>query len=316
MSPQTRRGKAVPASHRKSSSRGASAATRKPAPAAKGIVEEQVDDAQLEELASVPVRPRRRARGLARVKRTSGWRYASDALGAYVPLIIAFVVVFGGVWAWISFGPHAPTPKDNWIQIESTWLPKVDHDRQRIADTKSDFTAQMAAYTTLSNDLSGWATDLTAITSWDGANATANPSSGSTTPNADLVQAFINALNQQVSNIGSLTGATSGTEIATAVTAVSADDKAVDEAYGAAYRQILGTAPTATNSALTVPSLGTCATSAPTGTPGESASPGESVTPGSSPSLAASGSPAAAPTIQLCVPPPPSRTPGPAGSAG
>ena len=310
MSPQTRRGKAAPASHRKSSSRGASTAARKLAPAARAIAEEQVDDAQLEELASVPVRPRRRARGLARVQRTSGWRYASDALGAYIPLIIAFVVVFGGVWAWISFGPHPPTPKEHWLQIESTWQPKVTNDLQRIADTKSDFTAQMAAYTTLSNDLSGWATDLTAITVWDGANATANPSSGSTTPNYDLVQAFVNALNQQVSSIGSLTGATNGTEIDTAASMVAAGDTGWEEKYAAAYRQIVGTAPAATKPTLAVPSLGICASPSP------SASPTPTVSLGPTPSFAASGSPTAAPTIQLCVPPPPSQSPGPAGSAG
>jgi hypothetical protein len=310
LSPQTRRGKAAPASHRKSSSRGASAATRKPGPAIKEIGEEQLDDGQLDELAPVPVRPRRRARGLARAKRTSGWRYASDALGAYVPLIIAFVVVFGGVWAWISFGPHPPTPRENWVRIDSTWQPKVAKDLQKVADTKSDFTAQMAAYTALGSDLNGWASDLTLIISWDSATATPNPSSGSTTPNADLVQAFINALDQQSSNISSLTTAANGTEIDATATMVAAGDKGLAEAYAAAYRQLVGTAPPSTNPTIAVPSLGICAPASP------AVSPTPAVSPGPTPSLAASGSPTAAPTIELCVPPPPSRSPGPAGSAG
>lgn len=305
MSPQTRRGKAATASRRKTSARGASAATRKPAASVRAIDEEQLDDEQIAASAPLPVRPRRRARGLARVRRTSGWRYASDALGAYVPLIIAFVVVFVGVWAWISWGPHAPTAKENWTQIESTWRPKVESDRQRIAATKSDFTAQMAAYTSLRGDLAGWAADLSNVSSWDPANATPIGSATSATPNYDAVQAFINAANQEVSNIDTLTGAATGTDVEVGVTMVTTGDTALDEAYAAAYRQLFGTAPPSNPPTLAVPSLSPC------GTPGPSVSPG----PSPSSSLGASGSPSSTPTPQMCVPAS-SYSPAPAGSAG
>ena len=319
MSPQTRRGKAAPATHRKTSSHGTSAATRKPATAARVGDEQQLDEPQLENRASAPVRPRRRARGLARVKRTSGWRYASDALGAYVPLIIVFLVAFSGIWAWISFGPHAPTAKDNWLQIESTWLPKVQNDRQRIAETKSDYTSQMAAYSTLSTDLTGWSTALGKIPSWDSTDAKADPSSGSTTPRADLVQAFSNAEQQQASNIDTLTKAVYGMDIDTATTEVRAGDSGLEIAYVAAYRKIVGTYPPSALNAkptLAVPSLGACPAESPSGSPSASLSPEASSSSDESPSSAASTSPGPSPTIQLCLPQPVSQSPKPAGSAG
>ena len=330
MSPQPRRGKAAPASHRKTASHGTSAATRKAAPAAK-LGDEQLDEAQLEFLASAPVRPRRRARGLARLRRTAGWRYASDALGAYVPLIVAFVLIFGCVWGWISFGPHAPTAKDNWLQIESTWLPKIQSDRQRVAETESDYTSQMAAYKTLGADLTSWSTALGKITSWDSTDAKADPSSGSTTPRADLVQAFINAEQQQASNIDTLTQAVYGMDIDTATTAVRAGNSGLEIAYVAAYHKIVGTYPPSalnSNPTLAVPSLGVCPAESPSGSPsaspssvastspGASLSPEASSSPGASPSSVASTSPGPSPTIQLCLPRAVSQSPKPAGSAG
>jgi hypothetical protein len=318
LSPQTRRGKAAPASHRKSSSRGTSTTTRKAASGVQAGEETQLDETQLEDQAAAPVRPRRRARGIARLRRTSGYRYVSEAVGAYVPLIIAFVVLFGGVWAWISFGPHAPTAKDHWLQIESTWLPKVQHDRQLIAETNGDYTSQIAAYSTLGTDLTGWTTDLSKIASWDSADATPDPSSGSSTPNSDLTQAFINAAQQQASNIDSLTRATTGLDIDAAITEVRAGDSGLEIAYVAAYHKIVGTyPPSSLNSkpTLAVPSLGVCPAATPSDTPGTSPSPADSSA-ATSPSPAVSTSPGPSPTIQLCMPKPVTQSPGPAGSAG
>src|ERR1035437_1611701 len=96
LSPQTRRGRAAPPSHRKSSSRGAAAANT-PSSSVDGV-----DNERFDELEPASVRHGRRGRSLTRLRRNSAYRYAEEAIGAYVPVLILFVVVFVGIWGWVS----------------------------------------------------------------------------------------------------------------------------------------------------------------------------------------------------------------------
>ncbi|HEY5474675.1 MAG TPA: hypothetical protein VIK32_15990, partial [Candidatus Limnocylindrales bacterium] len=65
----------------------------------------------------------RRGRSLVRAGRNSTLRNVYSYVKAYVPLFIAFALIFAVVWAWSSYGPHTNTPKENWTKIESTWKP-------------------------------------------------------------------------------------------------------------------------------------------------------------------------------------------------
>jgi len=119
----------------------------------------------------------RRGRGLVRVGRSSTARNIYSYLKAYIPVFIAFAIIFAGVWAWSSFGPHTNTPKENWTKIESTWKPKraADFSAVSVAIAANDFTATVNGYKTLSGDTKGWMDELAKITSWDDAAASANP---------------------------------------------------------------------------------------------------------------------------------------------
>ena len=115
-------------------------------------------------------------------------RNAYGYVQAYVPLFIAFVILFAGVWAYTSFGPHTPTAKDNWTRIESIWKPKRDADLKAVsvAVANNDFNALLSAYKSLGADTRGWMDDLNNIASWDDPNATPNPNAAATT--TELVQ--------------------------------------------------------------------------------------------------------------------------------
>lgn len=323
MSPQQRRGRAAPASRRKPSSSVASAPARKSVPAAEGVAEGQLDEAK-----RAPVRPGRRQRGLARVRRTAAYKYLYELFGAYVPLLVAFVILFAAVWVWISFGPHTPTAKQNWTRIENQWLPKVDGDRQKIAATRADFKAQIAAYTTYRDDIRGWTGALDTVTNWEDANETIAPDAADSTPTGDAVNAFVEAGNQEASDLDVLVRSTTPGAVADAVNnTVSQDEDAFQGAYQAVELQIVGATPSA-EPTLSVPSLSPCSTAAASAGPGSSGTPAASASPSVSAAAASagpapSGSPSASATpgasasdTGWCAPPVASESPGASDSTG
>ena len=97
-------------------------------------------------------------------------RNGYDYVKAYIPLFLAFVVLFTVVWAYISFGPHSPSAKDHWTEIETKWTPTIATDREKVSLAVNDFTAQQAAYKTLREDMRSWMNDLTAVDNWGDAN--------------------------------------------------------------------------------------------------------------------------------------------------
>jgi hypothetical protein len=127
----------------------------------------------------------------------------------YIPLFLVFLVVFTGVWAYVSFGPHTPSPKQRWTQIEDQWKPKHDADMQRISASVNDFTAQKSAYTALHDDLQGWMGALGEVKDWSDAAQSAVVNDAT---NADVVQ-FVEAGNSEVGVLDLVVSATSANDV-------------------------------------------------------------------------------------------------------
>ncbi len=289
MSPQSRRGRAVPASQRKTASHGASAASRKPA-AAVDEVNGQVDDEQDDDVVAAPVRPGRRQRGFARVRRTSGYRYANELLGAYVPLIVAFVVLFAVVWGYISFGPHTPSPRENWTSIETQWRPKREADLKKVATAvaANDVQASLDGYKAVADDTKGWMGALSAITTWSDPNV----ASVTSTTAPEAVAAFIQDGNKEVNDLAAMASAKTINDILGQKDTIDADESSLNTDYALAYLALFATNPTASSQ----PTIGFPAgTFVPSPSPGPSESP--SVGPSTAPSPAGSTSPGASSAV-------------------
>jgi hypothetical protein len=206
---------------------------------------------------------------------------------AYIPLFAAFVVLFALVWAYISFGPHSPTAKDHWTEIETKWKPTIDADRQKVSLAVNDFTAQQAAYKTLGKDLGSWMNDLKAVADWGDARASASVNAAA---NSAVSQVISDGTSLGADLDAVVSAASAGDALANA-SAISADDSAFWIDYTTARNAILGSSATSSNQpTLALPS----GSLSPSGSPGASEIPGASGSPagGSSASPPPSGSPA------------------------
>lgn len=272
----------MPADHHKAPSRAASPA-RKPAAPTEPVTEETPDEAELDTTSEPiparrqPVRPVRRRRGLARVRRSSAAHYAYDAVKAYIPLLVAFVILFGGVWAWISFGPHTPTPKENWTTIENTWKPKRDHDLQLVASNTTNFSAQQAAYKAVRDDTKGWMDALAAITSWEDPQASPDPNQTTTSD----VQAFVSAGDSEAALLDQVVAAKTPNDVLALGDQITQAEATFASAYATARMDIFGASAPSVSPEITL--------ALPSGSLAPSASPGAS--PGSSASPVATSSP-------------------------
>ncbi len=276
MSPQNRRGRAAPAGRRSSSAK---------TPAAPPPQPEMENEAESE--GSVAARHRTtapgvRRRGLARARRSSMLRNGYDYVKAYIPLFLAFVVLFTVVWAYISFGPHSPSAKDHWTEIETKWTPTIATDREKVSLAVNDFTAQQAAYKTLREDMRSWMNDLTAVDNWGDANASATATANS---------AVIRIISDGTSlgeDLDAVTGSASADEALSYASEITADDAAFWIDYGAARAAIIGP-PAAASSEPTL--------ALPSGSLNPSGAPGASEIPGASGSPAAGSSASALPSV-------------------
>jgi hypothetical protein len=105
--------------------------------------------------------------GIGRVRKSAAFRYATGFFGAYTPLIFAFVVLFAGVWVYLSFiNPPPPRPEQRFTQIADKYVPKIDAARLEINDPKSDFATRIKGFKDYSAALKGWIADLTAVKDW------------------------------------------------------------------------------------------------------------------------------------------------------
>jgi len=313
LSPQSRRGHAVPPSHRKPAPRVPSDAARKPATSAAaegtaaevGSVAEAASAVTPKVSASVSPsasgkaakgkagsRPTerkaapaaRRGRSLVRVGRNSTLRNIYSYLRAYVPLFIAFALIFAVVWAWSSYGPHTNTPKENWTKIESTWKPKraADFKAVSVAIAANDFTATLNGYKALSGDTKGWMDELGTIKSWDDAAASANPGGTAT----QFVQQLVAAGDAEVGVLDQVVAAKSMDGVLALKDQLDAAEQTFVGDYAYAPT-IFGVAPAASGEpTLALPS----GSLSPSGSPDASAVPGSSAAPSAAASASATPS--------------------------
>ena len=211
----------------------------------------------------------RRGRGLVRVGRSSALRNVYSYLKAYVPLFIAFAIIFAGVWAWTSFGPHTNTPKENWTTIESIWKPKRDADLKAVsaAVAANDFNAAINGYKAVRDDTKGWMDELAKIKSWDDPNASPSASQGGTA--TQFVQQLITDGNAEVGVLDQVVAAKS----MDGVLALKDQLDSADQAFGSDYAYaltIFGGAPAASGEpTLALPS----GSLSPSGSPAASSRP-------------------------------------------
>ena len=218
MSPQPRRGRPAQSNQHKSPTRGsadahrpsnsnsaaatpaASATPAVPAVPAKAPAVPAVPAKAPAKAATTPGRGHEGSMGLARKGRPSGLRRNSapriigSYLKAYIPLFIGFLVIFGGLWAWVSWGPHASTARERWTQIENKYMPPRDAAAQKVAASSLDFKAQLDGYRDYRDQTKAWMQAVAEVSDW-------SDPSVSVATNAETnaaVQAMISAGNAQV----------------------------------------------------------------------------------------------------------------------
>lgn len=313
MSPQSRRGRAAPPSHRKSASQPAPqpaqptpqpaakpASTAKPASATKPAATTPIVEAVAAPLPSRrDGKPVRRRNTLAKARKSPYAKYGGEWVKAYAPLFAVAFVAFFALWAWISFGPHTPTPKDNWNQIESVWKPKRDADIQAssAAVKAGDFTAEIAAYKSLDTDTKGWMDALGKIASWGDANATPMPGQSDSAVEAMSVFTADGSTITQLLDV--MIVAKTPNDILAQKDSLLADEQAFAADYSTA-RQIFEGTPAASSVPTVAFPAGTYV-SPPSANPSDSAGP--------------SASPSASPAPSATDTPAPTASPSPAPSA-
>lgn len=288
MSPQTRRGRTPPASHRKTSPHAAPVGAAKPV-AAEEAVEAQVPGKKFAETKPAPVRHGRRGKDLGRIQKSPAYRYMHDLFGAYTPLLIAFVLLFTGVWGWISFGPHPATAQENWTRIETKWMTPREDARTAVSNSMIDFNAQIKAYKDYRNATKGWMDDLSAIKDWSDPKKTAAENA---TTLSD-VQAFTSTGYQEVQILDEITAATDSSGVTQYASDIETIESTFDTEYGLARGDIMGTAvfkSTPGPLAVPTPTLPPCSSPDPSVSPDPSATPEICATPGPSTSPDAGGS--------------------------
>jgi hypothetical protein len=218
----------------------------------------------------------RRGRSVGGVGRSSAWRNVYRYLWAYVPLFIAFALIFGGVWAWISFGPHTNTPKENWTSIESNWKPKRDVDLKAVsaAVAANDFNAAINGYKAVRDDTKGWMDELAKIKNWDDANASPGASQNGTP--TQFVQQLVTDGNAEVGVLDQVVAAKSMDGVLALKDQLDAADQAFGSDYAYAPTIFGGAAAASGGPTLALPS----GSLSPSGSPAASAIPGSSAAPG------------------------------------
>ena len=329
MSPQPRRGKPAPTSHHKTPTHGSADAGRsnaprpsdtkpadsaatppaavppKPSPVVPAApAKPAVAVAPTKGAAAAPVKAsvptakgHEGSMGVARknrpagVSRKSPWRTVATYVQAYVPLLLAFLVVFAGLWAWVSFGPHTPSAQERWTAIDTKWVAKTDADLTAVGNETTNFKAQLDAYKTLRDDTKSWMDALAAVTDWGSPTASA----GTNTETNTAVQTLIQVGNDEVTVMDQVLL----TKTANDVLAMRDQITGAQQTFATDYElarlslfPITANSPGPSLPTIALPSGSLSPTASPTATP----SPVPSVTPAPTPSPTANGSPVASPS--------------------
>jgi hypothetical protein len=285
LSPQTRRGRAVPPSHRKPTSPAAAAPDK---PAAAAVAAKSAAPSADPVKVAAGHSGGHRGGFLGRIRRSAFVRYMDELVGAYIPVLIVFVVVFAGLWGWISFGPHPPTAKDNWTTIETKWMPQREAANKALAaaDAKGDFPAELAAYQSYLNATQSWMTDLGNVKDWNDPSKTDVQNSVT----AGDVNTLITVGGDEVTMLQTLVAATSDSDLAQYVDQVPQTEKPFNDALVTVVNDIMGSSGDKTTPApIFIPNP--CASPAASGSPGASGSPAPSGSAGAPPAVCASAAP-------------------------
>ena len=230
---------------------------------------------------------------MSQVRRSSAARYGGEWVKAYAPLFAVAIVGFFALWAWVSFGPHTPTPKENWNQIESVWKPKRDADLEKVsaAVKAGDFSAEIAAYKALDDDTTGWMDALGKIENWG--DPTATPLPGQTANGVGAMARLI-AYGQTISKqLDAVITETTQNGILAHKETLLVEEQSFATNYDLARQILTGAAPASSS----VPTLAFPAgTYVPPGSPNPSDSAGPSVSPSASPAPTATATPVPSPS--------------------
>lgn len=215
--------------------------------------------------------------GLQRKGRPSGVQRKS-ALGttgnyvkAYIPLFLAFLVLFGGLWAWVSFGPHSPTAQDHWTQIENQYMPQREAARQKVTDSLNDFKAQIEGYKDFRDQTRNWMKALADVGSWDNPKAAKDVNVATN----DAVQAVITAGNDEATVLDGVVAAKTPNDVIALRQQIESAEQTFATQYAIARSDIFPPVPGSTPSATpTAPTLAVPSGSlSPTDTPADTSSP-------------------------------------------
>ena len=324
MSPQPRRGRGTPPSHKKPAPQEAPAAAAKPAsPPAAGAkaaapaqpaagatpAAAKATAAANTDSKSAPVHAGKHARGgrLSRVRKSAAYRYLDELVGAYIPLLVAFVVLFAVVWGWISYGPHTPSPQQSWSSIENKYIPKREAAQLQIVNAP-DFTARIAGYKAYDDATTGWIDELGKVSSWSDPKL----SDADNQVVKGYVDSFIGTGKQLILYLDAEKTAASAGELESLVEAGQTDEATFTTNWAIAEKAIMGTAASSkTPAALPqfTASPDPCASPAPGVSPDPSATPAVCVSP--APGASASAGQSVAPTATQSPAPSASAAPSP-----
>ena len=287
MSPQTRRGKATPASHRKPASHPAAPAAGKPSPSVPDAAEAS-RDAEAPSKSSVASRSKQRPKGgiVSRIRKSAGYRYMDELIGAYIPILIIFVVAFIGLWAWISFGPRTLTPQQNWSQIEAKYIPKRAAARAQIVNA-TDFQDRLAGYKTYDQVTRDWMDELAKVSSW---NDSTNTDEANSTQSSH-VASFLSSGKALLLYLDAEAGSNDASELEALVEQGQTDEEVFNSNWQTVENEIMGSAASTSLPAM-LPQIteapNPCATAAPGSSPTASGSAGAASSPAACSSAAPS----------------------------
>lgn len=275
MSPQTRRGRAVPANRR---TRGRPDAGTHPATTDESVAGDPPLEGHLSsEGKRAKIAPARR-------KKHHGTAYRW--FRAYLPLMVVLFALLGGLWVYTSFiSPPPLTLAQQWTRIENKWSPAREKARESLSSHSLDFVAQSGDYQDFYTQTKGWVDDVTSITDWGVAQ-------NDVTSFLANSQNYLNVLQQAYE-----------AKTPDQVTALSQSLPDADQTWDsevALIRTDLGMpAVAATPSPPVLPSVSVTPSGSGAASPATSGSPaatGSTASPGASPSVAPSASPTAAPS--------------------
>jgi hypothetical protein len=101
----------------------------------------------------------------ARHKKHHGTAYRW--FSAYLPLMLIFFALLGGVWVYTTFiSPPPLTPAQQWTRIENKWSPAREAARQSLSTHSQDFAAQQKDFKDFYTQTKGWVDEVTAVSDW------------------------------------------------------------------------------------------------------------------------------------------------------